>query len=152
MVSVFWRLLGSAAASGFFALLFHAPRRSILPASLVAMVGYGVYLLGEALTGSVVAGNFLGAMAIAALGEGLARKMRMPATIFVSIGVLPLVPGLGLYQTMLNLVQNKLGAGARAGLETLMVAGAIAMGIALVSPFFSIFHGRNKAGMGKQAQ
>ena len=145
MVGVLWRLLGSAVASAFFALLFHAPKRSILPASLVAMAGYAVYLVGEALTGSVVAGNFFGAMAIAALGEWLARRMRMPATIFVSVGVVPLVPGLGLYQTMLNLVQNKLGAGARSGLETLMVAGAIAMGIALVAPFFSIFHGRNKS-------
>lgn len=144
MVSVFWRLVGSAVASGFFALLFHAPKRSIVPASLVAMAGYGVYLAGEALTGSLVAGNLFGAMVIAALGEWLARRMRMPATIFVSIGVLPLVPGLGLYNTMLNLVQNELETGARSGLETLMVAGAIAMGIALVTPFFSIFHGRNK--------
>ena len=46
MVGVLWRLLGSAVASAFFALLFHAPKRSILPASLVAMAGYGVYLVG----------------------------------------------------------------------------------------------------------
>ena len=64
MVGVLWRLLGSAVASAFFALLFHAPKRSILPASLVAMAGYGVYLVGEALTGSVVAGNFFGALTV----------------------------------------------------------------------------------------
>lgn len=69
MVGVLWAGAGQRGASAFFALLFHAPKRSILPASLVAVAGYGVYLVGEALTGSVVAGNFFGAMAIGRPGR-----------------------------------------------------------------------------------
>ena len=132
-MDTFWVLLSSFGASACFALLFNAPRRSILPAAFTGLVGYGVYLAVKRWVGSEVGANLAAALVIAGLGEVFARRMHMPATIFISVGVITLVPGVGLYQTMLAMVQNRYSDAAARGVETLLIAGAIALAVALVA-------------------
>ena len=101
-------LLGCMGAAAFFGLLFHAPGRCIFPASLIALAGYGLYLVTLAYSSSTAAAAFVASLLISALSELFARKLRAPATIFVSIAIIPLVPGGGLYSTMLAMIQNRL--------------------------------------------
>ena len=53
-------------------------------------------------------GYFAGTTFVAMIGEIFARKFKMPATTFIFPAVIPMVPGFGLYQTMLALVQNEI--------------------------------------------
>lgn len=131
-MTVVIRLAGCAGACACFALLFHAPRRCVIPASFVGTASYGVYLAAFAAAPSTVAASFAAALCVAILSEWLARRMRAPSTIFISVGIIPLVPGVGLYQTMLRLVQNDYTAALSAGTETLLIAGCIAMAVAIV--------------------
>ncbi|HML46495.1 MAG TPA: threonine/serine exporter family protein, partial [Clostridia bacterium] len=73
---------------------------------------------------------FLGAAAGALLGELMARKMRMAAIVFITPSLLPLVPGLGLYRTMLYVVQGDMGAAAALGADTLITLGLLALAVA----------------------
>jgi uncharacterized membrane protein YjjB (DUF3815 family) len=75
----------------------------------------------------------LGALCVGACSEFCAVLMRKPATVYIVPGIIPLVPGGGMYETMLFSVQGNMDAAAVTGFRTLTAAGAIAVGIALAS-------------------
>jgi len=128
-------LIGSFGASLFFAYLFHTPKRCVVSSSLIGMIGYLVYMLFvDFVTGSV-GGAFFASLAIAVLSEAVARIQHAPATIFASVAVIPLVPGGSLYQTMFYIVQNDYNLAVSKGVETILIAGCIALAIALVTAF-----------------
>ncbi len=127
--------LGSFGASLFFALLFHVPKRTLLTSSAIGGVTYIVYLLAYQFTGSTVGGCFIASIAIALLSEFTARHQHAPASIFTSVAVIPLVPGGGLYKTMYAIVQDNYTEAVTRGAETILIAGCIALAIALVTSF-----------------
>ena len=131
-------LLGAFGACAFFSLMFNTPRRCLLPCSLVGTAGYGAYMLLDAVTGSPVAGAFAAGLLIALISELLARRLKAPAILFASVGVIPLVPGGGLYNTMLYMTQGDYGSAISEGVSTILIAGSIALSIALVSSFFRV--------------
>ena len=128
-------LIGSFGASVFFAYLFHAPKRCIVSSSLIGMVGYLVYMLFVDFVAGSVGGAFAASIVIALLSEAAARIQHAPATIFTSVAVIPLVPGGGLYETMFYIVQRDYLNAVSRGVETVFVAGCIALAIALVTSF-----------------
>lgn len=128
-------LIGSFGASMFFGLMFHAPRHCLFTASFIGMVSYLVYMLVLEWTGSVVGAAFASSMAIASLSEVAARLHLSPASIFASIAIIPLVPGGGLYRTMFYMVQNDFSQAVVTGVETVLVAGCIALALAIVTAF-----------------
>ena len=70
---------------------------------------------------------------VAALSELCAVLSRTPATVFLIPGLIPLVPGGGMFQTMRAFVQGDPDTAARIGFTTLSAAGAIVLGIAISS-------------------
>ena len=126
-------LTGCFFAAALFGLLFRTPVRLIIPASLSAVAGYALSLWAGAKIGAEWAGIFFGSLLAALAGEWMARRLRAPATIFLTISVIPMVPGAGLYNTMLALVQNRYADAAAAGSNTMLSAGAIALGISIAA-------------------
>ena len=126
-------VVGSFGASMCFALLFHIPRRCLVAASVTGLVGYVAYMLAMLLFGSPIGANFIGAFIAALLSEWLARRQKAPAIIYSMIGIVPLVPGAGLYRTMLGLVLKKYDQALAVGVETVLIAAGIAFAVALVT-------------------
>ena len=126
-------LTGCFFAAALFALIFRTPLRLIVPASLAAVAGYALSLWAGARIGAEWAGVFFGSLLAALIGEWMARRFRAPATIFLTVSVIPMVPGAGLYNTMLALVQNRYADAAEAGSNTMLAAGAIALGISIAA-------------------
>ncbi len=109
--------------------MYRVPRGVLFYGGLNAALAWLVMsLLGEAGM-SVVAANFFGSVALGAAAEALARLLRKPATIFVIPGFFPLVPGREAYTTMRWLVEGQYGEAMAMGVQTLLIAGAIAFGI-----------------------
>ncbi len=127
-------VLGAFGGTLGFAYLFGAPRRTLLPVSLIAVAGYGAYYALCTLAGvSMIAGYFAGAAVIAALCEISARVYRMPATVFLLCALVPLVPGYDLYSAMLALVENDGMRAASAMMQAVQIIAAIAVGAAAAS-------------------
>ena len=118
-------------AAGFFSLLISAPKKSIPISSAVASVGYVLYDIICIGFGHEVAAFFFGTLLISISSELLARVMRMPSTVFVVPAIVPLVPGVGIYMTMLHIVEDNLMLAAQRGTATLLNAAAMAVAIAL---------------------
>jgi uncharacterized membrane protein YjjB (DUF3815 family) len=133
MMAIALQLIGCFMAAATFAMLFRTPPRLIAPASLAAVIGYALSLWAGARIGAEWAGIFFGSLLSALIGEWLAIRLRAPATIFLTVAVIPMVPGAGLYDTMLALVQNRYADAAAAGSNTMLAAGAIALGLSIAA-------------------
>ena len=83
---------------------------------------------------------FFGAVAFTYYGELMARKMKTPVTSYITPGLIPLVPGSGLYHTMLKSLEGDYNGALREGITTIMASGALAIGILMVFTLMKIYY------------
>lgn len=115
-----------------FALLFGLRPRDIPLAAIGAILGWGSYAIATE-SGMAAAAYFIAAALIGLWAEIAAVIVKKPASIYIVSAILPIVPGGGMYRTMLESVNGNLQGSLQAGFETLMAAGAIAAGLAVSS-------------------
>ena len=120
-----------------FSILFSAPKETLSYAGFVGASGWSIYYITSNLFSSNIAGTFFAALTVGLLGEVFARSNKKPATLYITPGILPLVPGAGMYYTMFALVEKDFLLAADKGAETFFIAAAIAIGI-IISSIFSI--------------
>jgi uncharacterized membrane protein YjjB (DUF3815 family) len=63
--------------------------------------------------------------------EIIAAIQKRPASVYIACGIIPLVPGGGMYYTMLEYLRGNSWNSLATALTTLQAAGAIAVGLAL---------------------
>lgn len=118
-----------------FALYFNAPIKSIFYSGLVGGISWVLYYTVLKQLDNKILGILLAAFLVGVLGEFLAIKLKKPATIFITTGVIALVPGAGMYYTMFNIVNENFIKAANFGTETFFIAASIAIGIILSTVF-----------------
>lgn len=116
-----------------FAVSFNIHGREILISALGGAVGWLVYLLSAPWLPGEVGRYFLASLALSAYCEGMARVRKCPATSYLLISIFPLVPGAGIYYTMEYAVHGEMPLFLQQGMDTLSLAGALALGILLVT-------------------
>ena len=94
------------------------------------MLGWALYLLLVhdtmlSLSGAV----FCAALLVAVVSHLLAVMRRCPTTVFLICGIIPLVPGGGIFWTAYHLVADQLQLAATIGFVAMKVTIAIAGGI-----------------------
>ena len=146
--TVSWPALAQAAAvfigcSGF-CILFNVHGRGMLLADIGGMLSWMVYLLCTALGCDVYAANLFAAVFAALYSETMARVRKCPAVNYLVISTLPMLPGAGVYYTMSLGLEGRMMDSVAKGLETVGVAGSLAVGILLVSTVFRLFSHRGK--------
>ena len=123
-----------------FGILFQVPKNRLFWVGITGMVGGVVYKYTLSLAYSESYALLLAAMSISLLAEILARKLKTPVTIFLACALIPLVPGGGLYHTMLEIVRHNFELAMSIFINTIISACAIAIGCTLVSSFlYTIF-------------
>ena len=122
-----------------FCILFHVPKKHLLSASFIGACGWLTYTyLTSSGSGKVLA-CFAGAFIVAMLSDFFSRAFKDAATIFIIPGILPLVPGAGMYDTMLAILEGNLDKTASAATETLLMAGAISVALLVVASIVKLF-------------
>ena len=137
------RILFTGMASAAFAVLFGVRRRHIFLAAADGLLGYAVYIMAADL-GSIPA-FILASSALALFAEVAARFKKTPATVFLVSGLIPLVPGSGIYNSLLLALQNNPGESAAMLYQTLLEAGAIAVGIIMASSLLSLLPPKHRS-------
>lgn len=125
-------IFGFLATVGF-AIFFSSPKNSLLYAGLIGAIGWVLYVYLFGVTNNPVLSNFIPATVVGILSEVSARYLKQPAIIFIIPGIIPLVPGLGMYNTMLYLVQENYDLAVSTGVTAIFVGGAISLGVLLVT-------------------
>lgn len=103
----------------------------VLASCFAGGAAWGIYLLTA--NCSQMVRYLIATIACALLAEIFARIFRAPATLFLLVGIIPMVPGGGLYYTMEALLNGDRVLCAELGIQTAAAATAIAVGVSLVS-------------------
>lgn len=133
------RVIGAFIAIYAFAVVIETPKKYLWCAGTVSAVGWFVYLLSQQLGTDEVMATFLSATAISIVSHIYARVFRAPVTVFLVAGILPTVPGAGMYRIAASFIAGDSGMAAQHLITTLELAGVIAMGIFLVDAIFRLF-------------
>lgn len=112
-----------------FTFIFNVPKKQMPVAAAIGGVGWVIYQVSVSADLGIALSCFLGACAVGITSDIASRVFKEAATIFVIPGVLPLVPGAGTYYTILAAVEGNLPEAAEKGVQTLAMAGAIALGL-----------------------
>ena len=121
-----------------FCILFHVPLRCMLPAAAIGGMGWFAYQLLMELGLGITASVFIAACLVAMLADICSRLIKEAATVFVIPGILPLVPGAGIYYTMFHFIRGNMDKAGAWGARTLMIAGAIALGLLVIASLIRI--------------
>lgn len=128
-----------------FGIIFNIRGKKLVFASLGGGISWAVYLLTFRLFSSMIFAYFLAASIVTLYSEIMARVLKAPVTTFVICAIIPVVPGGGMYNTMLESVKGNVQTALSIGVETITIAGAIAVGILFISTIVKIiFINKNK--------
>lgn len=134
------QFLFSFVATVGFSIFFNAPKKSLMPCGLIGGIGWTTYIVLTDYTESVLFSIVIASGLISLLSEILARKLKYPAINFIIPGILPLVPGLGLYNMMYEFVYKNYDTATVVGSEALMKSAGIAIGILIVTSFTKTYY------------
>lgn len=145
--SILVHSIGAFGGTLGYAFLLNAPMNTVLPASLIGLLGYVIYeVLLNVFGVGMIACYFTATVVIAVICEIEARMMRMPSTIFLLTALVPLVPGYTFYCAMLGIVEHDGAAFASHGIEAVQIVAAIAVGAAVTSVLFRMITSRKRRG------
>lgn len=123
-----------------FSLLVRQPKSSMLVSGFIAVAGYSVFLL----LGQSTLAYFAATLLIGFSCEISARLLKRATTLFVTGAIIPLVPGVGLYNTMRYVVEGDYHQAVSTGAAAILGICAIALAITTTSVIFSTVSARRK--------
>ena len=107
--------------------------------SAIGAISWWVYLLITGHGGNSLEAAFLSSLMVALFSHILARIKKAPVTVFLVSGILPAVPGTSIYRCVYYLIPDATDLSILYLIETLQIAGAIAMAIFIMDSFFRLF-------------
>ncbi|MBO4849122.1 MAG: threonine/serine exporter family protein [Clostridia bacterium] len=122
-----------------FGLMFNMHGRGIPLALLGSVVSWCVCSVSMRLGLSEPVSYLIAAACSSFYAEVMARIRKFPATSYLLCALVPLIPGAGIYYTTDFLRRGMLQAAYNKGLATAAIAGAVAVGVLLVSTVFRMW-------------
>ncbi|NLP34682.1 MAG: threonine/serine exporter [Clostridiales bacterium] len=115
-----------------FAVLFHVPKKEFFYCGITGAIGWFFYLLVRDYINSIILASFVASIVITVVSRFFAVNRKLPVTIFLISGILPLVPGAGIYYTAYYAFAHETTLAVAKGIEAFSIALAIAFGIMLI--------------------
>jgi uncharacterized membrane protein YjjP (DUF1212 family) len=121
-------LAASAGIAGFWSLACHARPRAIALAAVAGALAWTTFLAAGGLGAGPAVASGVAAVVVGFCGEVLTDRLRVPPQLVAVCGIVPLLPGLAIYQGLFEIVVE---ADVQGGLAALV--GASAVGLALAA-------------------
>ncbi len=116
-----------------FAIIFNIHGPGVLVCALGGMLTWACYCLAYELFSNEILSYFVAAVVAGAYSETMARVRKYPAISYLVVSIFPLLPGAGIYYTTGHIVRGDMASFASQGTLTVGIAGALAVGILIVS-------------------
>jgi len=116
-----------------FAIIFHVRKPHLLICGTIGAIGWLIYLILNNQYHSAVLASFIAALIVTSLSYLLAKKRKTPITVFLVTGIIPLVPGIGLYRTMYYMLEEDYSTALDYATLTFEIAAVIAGAIVIIS-------------------
>lgn len=134
LVQTFTGFLGSLG----FGILFNVRGKRLVAASLGGLISWALFLILGLWISDEVLRYFIVSVAVSVYCEIMARLLKTPTTTFLMTGLIPLIPGGGLYYTMTNAFSGDLTGFTERGFHTLSLAVALALGVIVTTVITNI--------------
>lgn len=121
-----------------FIFRIHKHIRHSIAGSFIGMIGWIIYLY-MGYTKNVFLQSFLAMLFVALSAELLARLYKAPACIFIMVGFFPLVPGNGIYQTMIYAINGQTSLFMDSLITTFGIAMSLALAILISQTLINIY-------------
>lgn len=121
-----------------FSILFNVHGKGTILCILGGGLTWAVYGTIMHLGHSDILAYFLAAVFAAGYSEIMARIRKCPASAYLVIAIFPTIPGASIYYAANHFVLGNAAAFAQVGKQTIAIAGALAMGILIVSTIFRV--------------
>ena len=129
---------GCFLAVSAFAVLVETPRKYILQAGFAGACGGWVYFFSMQRGVDTVPACFLSALVISLMAHLFARIFKAPVTVFLIAGILPTVPGAGMYRAVYYMIADDRAQSSFYLMQTLEIAGVIALAIFIMDALFRL--------------
>ena len=116
-----------------FSILFNIHGPGIVICAFGGVITWAVYCFAGFLGCDIYASYFFAALIAALYSEIMARIRKYPAISYLVVAIFPLIPGAGIYYATSYLLQGDKEAFVQKALQTIGIAGVIAVGILMVS-------------------
>lgn len=129
-------VIAASLAAFSFGVLFNIKGKRLVIACIGGGLGWFVYKLCLGYQIGEASSCFISAICFSIYCEVCARIYKTPSTTLSVCCLIPLVPGYGVYNTMYEFIVGNYTEGVNYGINTLAIAGALALGIIFVSTVF----------------
>ncbi|MDF2484116.1 MAG: hypothetical protein K0R46_284 [Herbinix sp.] len=130
------QIISAFIATAAFSILFYLPKKYIIHSGMTGSLGWFIYLISQEILDDKVLSTLTATLLVALASHILARIYKTPVTMFLIPGVIPFVPGAGMYQIVTGIVEGNVERTSFYFFETLQIAGSIALGIFIIDTFF----------------
>lgn len=138
-------IFGAFLAAFGFGVVFNVHGKALIAAAIIGTIGYACYEFQIMIGSSNIVALFISSMIFSGCSEICARKLKTPVTVFLIIALIILVPGKGMYYTMLEIIQGNTNQAILTGIETFASAGALALGTIFISTFAKLLPNKSKS-------
>ena len=126
-------LVASTVGTMGIILQFGIEKRVIVWALISSILCCAAYEISAMLGADFFLASFIASAVAAAYSDFMAHLVKVPATVMIIPGIVPLVPGGRLYYTMLGAVSENMTLFSENGTAALSIAAGLAMGIIAVT-------------------
>lgn len=123
-----------------FAVLFNIRGKRLVASSIGGGLSWLLYLLLNTYISNEAVNYFIVSFIISVYAEIMARLLKTPTTTFITVSLIPLIPGASLYYTMAHAFDGNYSSFLQKGLLTLQLASSLALGIILATAFARIIN------------
>lgn len=128
----------------FFAITFHCAKHQLIYTGFSGAMGWLAFLLVHNQVASVVLASFIGALVVSIAAGAFSSLRAAPITVFQIPGIIPLVPGKGMYDTLNAILLGDNEATLYHLFLTLQIAGAIAIAMMVVYTLRTLLRPKKK--------
>lgn len=121
-----------------FCIIFRIPLKKIPICMLVGSLCWVCYQVVIFYGASEVIACFIASCSAGLFSDICSRIFKEASTLFIIPGILCLVPGSKIYYTMAALLEHDIEKAASIGTQTLLMAGAIAVGLLIIGALIKV--------------
>ena len=136
------QVIGAFIAVVALSIIFSIPKKFLVYSGIVGAVGWFIYLVFLRLKFQETTSVFIATLVVALISHSFARIFKAPVTVFLIAGILPMVPGVGMYRIAYSMLSEESGMAAYYFNHTLQIAGLIAIAIFIMDTFFRMVQKR----------
>lgn len=131
-IIILYRVVGTFIATLTFGVLFNIPKSEFIFCGLIGATGWLSFEVMSYVFYTDQASIFVATLVITTLSRILSRHRKTITTIYLTVGIIPFVPGAGMYNTMYHVIYKQPNYAIISGIETFITAGIIAIGVIVV--------------------